>query len=410
MTAPDRSACAALDAVDPLGRWREHFAIPPGLAYLDGNSLGALPHRAVDRVAEAVARGWGNGLVRSWTDAGWMEAPLRVGGKIARLIGAGERDMVVADSTSVCLFKLVCAALAMCPGGVLLTEEENFHTDLYVGAAAAAHAGTTVRVVPRRMLTNSLGDGVAVLLLTHVDYRTGFMHDMASVSAAAHDAGALVVWDLSHSAGAVPVHVDRDGADMSAGCGYKYLNGGPGAPAFMHVRAGLQEQLVNPIPGWLGHAAPFAFEREHRAAPGMTALLSGTPPVLQLAALEAATDLWLEVDVDAARAKSVSLTETFISLVDDRCAGLGFTLASPRDRALRGSQVALRHRQGYGVVRALVERGVIGDFRAPDICRFGFAPLYLRHVDVWDAVDHLVGVVVSGEHQQARYAERAAVT
>ena len=411
MTAPDRSGCAALDAADPLARWRDHFAIPAGVVYLDGNSLGALPLAAADRLAATVSEEWGDGLIRSWLDARWMEAPLRTGAKIARLIGAGERQVVVGDSTSVCLFKLVCAALAMRPDRlVLLTEEENFHTDLYVAAGAASHAGATLRVVPRHSLIDALTDDVAVLLLTHVDYRTGFMHDMAAVSAAAHAAGALVVWDLSHSAGAVPLHVGRDGADMSAGCGYKYLNGGPGAPAFMHVREALQEQLRNPVPGWLGHAAPFAFEQEHRPAAGISSLLTGTPPVLQLAALEAALDLWLEVDIELARQKSVSLTETFIGLVEERCDGMGFTIASPRDPARRGAQVALRHAQAYGVVRALIERGVIGDFREPDVCRFGFASLYLSHVDVWDAVDRLVGVIEAGEHRHARFTERAAVT
>jgi kynureninase len=400
-----------LDAADPLAQVGARFVIPDGVVYLDGNSLGALPRDTAARSAAVVNDEWGRGLVRSWTDARWMEAPGRVGAKVARLIGAADDEVIVADSTTVCLFKLVCAALGMSDGRtVVLTEEENFHTDLYVSAGAAAVSGATVRVVPRDRLRAALDEQVAVLLLTHVDYRTGFMHDMAAVSEAAHAAGALAVWDLSHSVGAVPLHVNDDGADMAVGCGYKYLNGGPGAPAFMHVRAGLHSRLRNPIPGWLGHADPFAFEPAHRPADGMTSMLSGTPPVLQLAALESALDLWLEVGIGAARQKSISLTQTFIALVEDRCAGMGFTVASPRDPARRGSQVALRHTDAYGVIQALIDRGVVGDFRAPDVCRFGFAPLYVTHVDVWDAVDAIVAVVSAGEHRQAHFAERAAVT
>jgi kynureninase len=243
-----------------------------------------------------------------------------------------------------------------------------------------------------------------------VDYRTGFMHDMAAMSRAAHDAGALMIWDLSHSAGAVPLRIGDDGADLAVGCGYKYLNGGPGAPAFMYVRAALHEAIVNPVPGWLGHAEPFAFEAEYRRAWGMTALLSGTPPVLQLTALEAGVDLWLEAGVDAAWRKSIELAGLFIALVDERCAGLGFTVATPRDPTRRGAQVSLRHADAYGVNRALIERGVIGDFRAPDICRFGLAALYTRYVDVWDAVDNIAAVVEAGDHRDRRFAERARVT
>ncbi|MBJ7609519.1 MAG: kynureninase [Candidatus Dormibacteraeota bacterium] len=406
-----RADCAARDATDPLARVRDRFVIPEGVIYLDGNSLGALPVQTAARVVAAVEAEWGQGLISSWTDAGWMEAPLRVGAKIARLIGAEENEVVVAESTSVCLFKLVSAALTMQPGrSVLLTEEENFHTDLYIAAAAARQCGASIRVVPRQALRDALDGDVAVQLLTHVDYRTGFMHDLAELSAAAHDVGALAVWDLSHSAGAVPLSVTPDGADMATGCGYKYLNGGPGAPAFMYVRSALHTEMRNPLPGWLGHAEPFAFERGYRPAAGMASMLSGTPPILQLAALEAGVDLWNEVSMTAARRKSIALTDLFIALVEDRCADAGFSLASPRDPTRRGSQVSLRHLQGYGIVRALVDRGVIGDFRALDICRFGFAPLYLRYVDVWDAVDRLRAVMHSGAHRDSRFAERAAVT
>ncbi|HWF58057.1 MAG TPA: kynureninase [Candidatus Dormibacteraeota bacterium] len=412
MTAvSDRATCAARDADDPLARVRDRFTLPEGLVYLDGNSLGALPAQTPGRVAAAVEEEWGQGLIRSWTDARWIEMPGRVGAKLARLIGAGAGEVVVAESTTVCLFKLVGAALAMVPDRlVVLTEEENFHTDLYVAAGAARLAGASVRVVPRERLLEELDEEVAVLLLTHVDYRTGFMHDMRALSAAAHQAGALVIWDLCHSVGAVPLRVNADGADMAVGCGYKYLNGGPGAPALLHVNERLHPRLRNPIPGWLGHAEPFAFEPAFRPAPGLGSMITGSPHILQLVALESGVDLWLEVDMAMARAKSIALTDLFISLVEDRCAAMGFSLASPRSAAQRGSQVSFHHPHGYGVVRGLIERGVIGDFRAPDICRFGFAPLYLRYVDVWDAVDRLVGLLAAGDHLDSRFAERAAIT
>jgi kynureninase len=409
--APDRAACAALDAADPLASFRDRFVIPDGLVYLDGNSLGALPKQTAARVAAAVGEEWGHGLVRSWMDAGWMEAPARVGDKLARMIGASSGEVVVAESTTVCLFKLVCAALAMRPGRtVVLTEEENFHTDLYAAAGAARLCGASVTVVPRARIREALDDRVAVLMLTHVDYRTGEMHDMAALSTAAHDAGAIALWDLCHSVGAVPLRVNADGADMAVGCGYKYLNGGPGTQALLHVRTGLHSELRNPIPGWLGHADPFAFEPSFRPAAGLRSMISGSPHILQLAALESGVDLWLEVDMSVARAKSIALTELFIALVEERCGDAGFTLVSPRDPGRRGSQVSLRHAHGYGIVRGLVERGVIGDFRAPDVCRFGFAPLYVRHVDVWDAVERLQSLLSEGAHLDERFAERAAVT
>ena len=409
--ARDRRACVALDAADPLAAMRSRFALPEGVVYLDGNSLGALPVVTAARMAEVVQVEWGEGLIGSWSAAGWMEAPRRVGDKLASIIGGSPGEVVVAESTTVCLFKVVCAALAMRPGRtVVLTEEENFHTDRYVAAAAAELCGATLRAVPRRALRASLTDDVAVLLLTHVDYSTGFMHDMRSLSAAAHEAGALAVWDLSHSVGAVPLALGDDGADLAVGCGYKYLNGGPGAPALLYTRRELLAGLHNVVPGWLGHAAPFAFEATHRPAAGIAAMITGTPHVLQLAALESGVDLWLEVDMAAVRTKSIALCDLFIDLVDERLEGAGFRLLSPRDPSVRGSQVSFAHPQGYGVVRALIEEGVVGDFRAPDVCRFGLAPLYVRFADVWDAVDTMVRVVSSGAHHDARFEQHAAVT
>jgi kynureninase len=410
-STPDRAACAALDAADPLRAVRDRFVVPDGLVYLDGNSLGALPQQTPARVAAAVGQEWGQGLVGSWMDAHWIDAPARVGNKLARMIGAAPGEVVVAESTTVCLFKLVCAALAMQPGRtVVLTEEENFHTDLYAAAGAARLCGGTVEVVPRNRILEALDERVAVLMLTHVDYRTGYMHDMCAVSAAAHRAGALALWDLCHSVGAVPLQVNADGADMAVGCGYKYLNGGPGAPALLHVRTGLHDTLRNPIPGWIGHAEPFAFEPSFRPAAGLGSMITGTPHLLQLVALESGVDVWLEVDMETARQKSIALTELFIALVDERCGSAGFALASPRDPVQRGSQVSLHHPQGYGIVRGLIERGVIGDFRAPDICRFGFAPLYVRYVDVWEAVDRMVALLADGAHLDDRFAARVAIT
>lgn len=407
----DRATCAARDGADPLASMRERFVLPEGIVYLDGNSLGALPQQTPGRLAAVVEEEWGRGLVRSWLDAEWMEAPRRVGAKLASLIGAGADEVIVAESTSVCLFKLLGAALPMRPErSVVLTEEENFHSDLYVAAAAARLFGATLKIVPRHRLRDELDDSVAVLLLTHVDYRTGFMHDMSSLSAAAHEAGALAVWDLCHSIAAVPLQLNADGADMAVGCGYKYLNGGPGAPALLHVRSGLHDALSNPVPGWLGHAEPFAFEPAFRPAAGLGSMITGSPHILQLVAIESAVDLWLEMDMVAVRAKSVALTELFIELVEERCKGMGFELASPREAARRGSQVSFRHSQGYGIVRALIECGVVADFRSPDICRFGFAPLYVRYVDVWDAVERMHEVATTGAHRDPRFAERAQIT
>ncbi|MDQ6856502.1 MAG: kynureninase [Candidatus Dormibacteraeota bacterium] len=411
MPTTDRATCLARDRSDPLGPVRERFVIPDGLIYLDGNSLGALPKQTPGRIARVVEEEWGQGLVRSWLDSQWMEAPRRIGAKLATMVGAGDDEVIVAESTSVCLFKILCAALAMRPGrSIVLSEEANFHSDLYVAAAAARLSGGGVEVVPRAQLRDELDDTVAVLLLTHVDYRTGFMHDMAALSAAAHETGALAVWDLCHSVAAVPLQLNADGADMAVGCGYKYLNGGPGAPAFLYVRAGLHEGLRNPVPGWLGHAEPFAFEPDFRPSSGITSMITGSPHILQLTSLESAVDLWLEVDMTAVRAKSVQLTETFIDLVETRCQGMGFELASPREAASRGSQVSFSHAQGYGIARALIERGVVGDFRSPDVCRFGFAPLYVRHVDVWDAVEQLHDVMTTGAYRDPRFSEMAEIT
>jgi kynureninase len=413
MSALTRAACKALDAADPLASWRTRFALPDGLIYLDGNSLGPLPRATEGLIQDVVRRHWGEDLITSWNRHGWVDLPQRLGAKVARLIGAAAHEVVVADSTSVNLFKLIAAALGVRPGRrVVLSERSNFPTDLYVAEGLEDLLGERMelRLIAREELEAALDEDTALLMLTHVDYRTGRMHDMARLTRAAHDAGALALWDLAHSAGAVPVDLDAAGADLAVGCGYKYLNGGPGAPAFLFVAERWHEQVRQPITGWFGHAQPFAFERAYQPARGITRFLAGTPPILSLKALEAGVDMLLEVERAELRRKSIALTEVFIRLVDERCAGCGFTIASPRAAGERGAQVALSHVEGYAIVQALIARGVVGDFRAPDLLRFGFAPLYVRFVDVWDAVDALRAVMTEGSWDRPAFKQRAAVT
>lgn len=413
MSALSRARCAALDAQDPLAPLRDEFLLPEGLLYLDGNSLGALPKATPDRVAELIEQEWGRDLITSWNKHGWIDLPRRVGDKLARLIGAGPGEVVVSDSTSVNLFKLLAAALPLVPGRrVILSERDNFPTDLYIaeGLAASLGQGHALRLVESDALAAAIGDDIALVLLTHVNYRTGAMHDMAALSAAAHRAGALILWDLAHSAGAVPVDLTEAGADFAVGCGYKYLNGGPGAPSFLWVAPRHQERCRQPLSGWLGHAAPFAFEPSYRPAPGIGRFLCGTPPVLSLAALEAGIDLMLAADPALLREKSLGLTRCFIEAVEQECAGLGLDLVTPREAARRGSQVSFRHASGYPVMQALIQRGVIGDFRAPDILRFGFAPLYTRFADAWDAAAALAEVLRTRAWDRPEFHRRAAVT
>ncbi len=411
--APTRAACEALDAADPLAVWRRRFTLPAGIIYLDGNSLGPLPKATAAIVQDVVQRQWGEDLITSWNKHGWIDLPQTLGAKIARLIGARPEEVVVADSISVNLFKLVAAALALKPGRpVVISERSNFPTDLYVAQGLADWLGEQVepRLVATAELEAALDDRTALLLLTHVDYRSGRLHDMAHLTRAAHQAGALALWDLAHSAGAVPLDLNAAGADLAVGCGYKYLNGGPGAPAFLFVAERWQDQARQPITGWLGHAEPFAFRADYQPAAGIRRFLAGTPPILSLKALEAGVDLLLEVDPQAVRHKALALTDAFIRLVEARCAGFGLELASPRAAAERGSQVSFRHPDGYPIVQALIARGVIGDFRAPDLLRFGLAPLYIRFVDLWDAVDALRQVLAGRAWDLPEYQQRAAVT
>jgi kynureninase len=405
-----REEAEALDRADQLAAFRGRFVHPDGVIYLDGNSLGLLPKATPARVAQVIEQEWGQSLIRSWTDHAWIDLQFRVGDKIAQLIGAAPGTTVVADSTSVNLFKLLAAALDQRPGRmVILTEEGNFPTDLYIaqGLAALLQRGHELRAVPAARLAQALDSQVAVLMLTHVNYRSGAMHNMASLTRAAHAAGALVVWDLSHSVGVVPLRLAADEADMAVGCGYKYLNGGPGAPAFVYVRQHMQTDLRLPLTGWLGHAEPFAFESSYRPATGIARAVVGTPPILSLAALEVGIDIGLEAPIHAIRTKSLKLADLFMALMKQEA---GFTALTPTEPALRGSQVSFAHPEGYAIMQSLIGRGVIGDFRAPDVLRFGLAPLHVRFVDVWDAVTVLRDVMRGEAWRDPGFQQRRKVT
>jgi kynureninase len=416
----NRTDCQALDAQDPLASLRDQFALPPNKIYLDGNSLGVLPRATAQRVADVVQREWGEHLIESWNTARWIDLPQRVGNKLARLVGAGPNELVAADSTSVNLFKVLSAALSMAAADgsrhrVILSERDNFPTDLYIAESLARERGFELALVDApELIEPGLAQGdVAVLMLTQVNYRTGRLHDMAALTEAAHDAGALAVWDLAHSAGALPVHLKRDDADFAVGCGYKYLNGGPGAPAFVWVHPRHADRFAQPLAGWMGHAAPFAFTPGYAPAPGIARYLCGTPPVIQMAALECGIDTVLAAEplggIDALRSKSLALTEVFMRLVQARCNSV--RVITPHEAPHRGSQVSLVRDEGaYAIVQALIARGVIGDFRAPDVLRFGFTPLYTRFVDVWDAAEHLHRVLETGEWKEERFDKRGAVT
>ncbi|MFP6689531.1 MAG: kynureninase [Alphaproteobacteria bacterium] len=408
-----RENCAALDAGDPLASFRARFALPEGVIYLDGNSLGALPKSAIERARGIIGEEWGDGLIRSWNDADWMDLPFKAGDKIARLIGAGEGEVVACDSTSVNLFKLLAAAFALRPERrVLLTEVDNFPTDNYVAEGISEFLGEWVirRLVSTDDIIGAIDGDTAVVSLTHVNYRTGRIHDMAAINEAAAAVGALTLWDLSHSAGAVLLDLNSSGSDLAVGCGYKYLNGGPGAPAYLFVAARHQEAIRQPISGWMGHAAPFEFAAGFRPAPGIARMLSGTPPVIALAVLESGLDILVEAGMAALREKSVALGELFIARIEETCAGHGLELLSPRNAAERGSQVSYAYANGFGAVQALIERGVIGDFRQPDVMRFGFAPLYLRYVDVWDAAEAFATVLDGEEWRGHKIGDKGAVT
>jgi kynureninase len=405
-----RADVVAADERSPLRGRRDLFELPDGVVYLDGNSLGALPRSVLDRVRRVVGQEWGAGLVSSWNTADWVGLARRVGDRIAPLVGAAVGDVHVGDSTSVTLFKSLVAACRLRPDRhVLVVEPTTFPTDAYVASGVARLLGLELRWCDPADPAAVLDEDVAVLALTHVDFRTGAMYDLAGLSAAAHEVGALVQWDLCHSTGAVPVDLTAADADAAVGCTYKYLNGGPGSPAFAWVHPRHQAAWDQPVTGWFGHAHPFEMDREFTPADGITRMASGTPPVLALSTLDAALDVFDGVRVEVLREASLSLSDLFLALVDERL-GSAVEVVTPREHARRGSQVSLRHPEAYGVVQALVARGVVGDFRTPDVARFGFAPLYVTHADVHDAVDHLAAVLDGEEHRRPEYSVRNAVT
>jgi len=406
-------SAAARDAADPLAALRERFALPEGQLYFDGNSLGALPRHVPAVLEHALRQQWGEDLIDSWNRHGWIDLPRRVGERIAPLVGAAPGQLLCCDSISVNLFKLLAAALSLCPQRrVILTRDDDFPTDGYIAAGLAALLGETrceLRAVPTNKLVDALTDEVAVLLLTEVNYRSGERLPMAAWSARARACGALTVWDLAHSAGAMPVNLDACGVDFAVGCGYKYLNGGPGAPAFLYVNQARQD-VRQPLSGWLGHRSPFDFAPGYTPAAGVQRFQAGTPQVLSMLALEAALDVFDGVELNLLREKSLALGDYFLALLDESGLASRIECVTPREHEHRGSQLSLRHEQAWGISQALIEAGVIVDFRAPDILRFGFAPLYNGFLDVEAAVKRLVEVVSQGRHLDARFVERPPVT
>ncbi|WP_299703602.1 kynureninase [uncultured Tateyamaria sp.] len=373
---------------------KEFFDLPEGVIYLDGNSLGPLPRNAKARVAEMMQNEWGAQLIKGWNSAGWMAQPSRVGDMVGRLIGAPAGSVVMGDTLSIKVYQALAAALKMRPDRkVVLSDSGNFPTDLYMaqGLIQMLDSGYELRVVEPEAVADSIDDDVAAVMLTQVDYRTGRVHDIGAITELAHSSGAAMIWDLAHSAGALPVDLAACACEFAVGCTYKYLNGGPGAPAFIYVRPDLADSVDPALAGWLGHDAPFAFDLDYRPAPGIERMRVGTPPVIQLTALEAALEVWEGIDMQDLRVASVALQEVFIREVEARVPEL--TLASPRDAAQRGSQVSFGFENGYAAMQALIARGVIGDFRAPDIMRFGFTPLYLDEADVLAAADHIETVM-----------------
>jgi kynureninase len=399
-----------LDADDPLVFARERFRLPRGIIYLDGNSLGALPAAAPAALAQTAEGQWGNDLIASWNKHCWIDWPMRIAAKLAPIVGAKPNELLIADSTSVCLFKLLAAAAHARPGRkAVLSQKRNFPTDLYVAEGLADMLGLSLKAVEPADIIGAISSDTAVVTLTHVDYRGGSIHDMRAINHAARVAGALVVWDLSHSAGAIELDLSSSGSELAVGCGYKYLNGGPGAPAFIYVAEALQGELANPLQGWMGHADPFAFVDDYRAAQGMLKFLTGTPSILALAALDAGLETFDGIAMRDLAIKSRSLSQLFIDEVEARC-GDEVRLASPRDSTQRGSHVVFAHPEAYAVMQALIARGVIGDFRAPDLMRFGFAPLYNSHAEIVRAAEILGGILATREWDQPRFKERAKVT
>lgn len=413
MAAITRADCEALDKADPLAACREQFHLPGNTIYLDGNSLGVMPRSARERARQLIDQEWGEGLIRSWNKAGWWDLPTRLGDKLGCLIGAGPGEVVVTDSTGINVYKAVAAALALVPERrVIVMEGSNFPTDNYMveGLVAQLGQGYEIRFAEEHELATAIDEDVAVVCLTQVHYKSGRVLDMAALTGRIHAAGAVAVWDLCHSAGALEVDLNACQVDFAVGCTYKYLNGGPGGPGFIFAAARHHGRAQQPLTGWWGHAAPFAFSRDYEPAPSVRQMLSGTQPIVSLALVECGLDVFLAQDMATIRGKSQALTQLFIDLVEQRCAEAGFELVSPRDADRRASQVSFHHDNGYAMVQALIARGVIGDYREPGNMRFGFAPLYNSYVDVWDAVEHLVQVLQRDEWREERFNRRGAVT
>jgi kynureninase len=405
-----RDDAAALDKSDPLAFARDRFRSPEKKVYLDGNSLGAMPTATTAALADVTDRQWGADLIASWNDHGWIDWPTRVAARLAPIVGARPDELLIADSTSVTLFKVLGAAVQARPErGVILVQRRDFPTDLYVAQGLAAMRGLTVRAVDPGELAQALDGDVAAVMLSHVDYRSGRVQDMTAINAAGKAVGAFAVWDLSHSAGAIELDLAAAGTELAVGCGYKYLNGGPGAPAFLYVASHLQDELRSPVQGWMGHAEPFAFVDDYRPAEGIAKFLTGTPSILALAALDAGLATFEGIAMADLAAKSRALSTLFVDEVGARC-GDEVRLASPRDPALRGSHVVFAHPDGYAVMQALIARGIIGDFRAPDLMRFGFAPLYNRFSEVVRAAEALADVLSTREWDQPRFKARSKVT
>lgn len=404
----------AMDACDPLAGEQQKYSLPDGVTYFVGNSLGAMPLASKNRILQAVEQEWGNGLVESWNDAGWINLPERIGGKIAQLIGASEHEVIVADSTSVNLAKLIITALEMQPDRkTIITESSSFPTDLYILQGIRDHFddGVNIKALKRGDIRQAIDENTALLVLSHVDYRTGELLDMAEYTKIAHDAGALILWDLCHSAGVIDVELKRDNADFAVGCGYKYLNGGPGAPAFVYVADKWIESINQPLTGWMGHQCPFDFSPDYKPAQSIRKMLTGTPPVLAATCLEAAVDTLLEADIKLVRKKSMSLGQLMIELMNQfDCESFGFELVSPTRAEQRGSQVCYWHENGYAIVKALIARGVLGDYRNPNVLRFGFAPAYQRYVDVWNLVTIIVEIMESESWLAFKDVKQQAVT
>ncbi|SEQ99190.1 kynureninase [Microlunatus flavus] len=413
-----REDCDRRDAQDALAAFRDEFVLPEGVVYLDGNSLGARPRAAAARAAQVVEEEWGQDLIGSWNTAGWWELPGRLGDRLAPLIGGAPGTTLVTDTTTGNLFKALAAALSIqaerAPGRrVIVSERDNFPTDLYVAAGLAELLGRghELRLLDSPdALDAALADGPAVVTLSHVNYRTGALWDLADVTARVHAAGALVVWDLAHSVGALPIDLTGADADLAVGCTYKYLNGGPGSPAFLWVHPRHAGSGTSALPGWWGHARPFAMEPTFEPATGVARFLAGTQPVVSLALVECGLEIAARADLAAVRAKSLALGDLFLDLVEQRCGDHPLRLVTPREHDRRGSHLTLAHPDAYAVVQALIARGVVGDYREPDCMRFGLTPLYLRFVDVWDAVDVLADVLDSRAYAEPRFRERSTVT